>query len=181
MERKKHIRPWDLGKEGVKQHYEYTQEEWVEKKRRERKDEFAPPRSFQSTQRKRTDSDCEEDEDRNKRNLYFSTKKSNHINPYKTNQTSAQHTPKPIVNELSEDEEEPSDNHRRHPKDSKKGVEIPPPPSFDYYGPSGAKKTKVEKPKSSIEDSITAGLKFLRKEAEKRSVSREREPDYKIF
>lgn len=47
--RKRHVRPWDIGKEGVlgkKEHYEYTQEEWVDRKRKERVEEFAPPTSY---------------------------------------------------------------------------------------------------------------------------------------
>ncbi|KAF6205054.1 hypothetical protein GE061_019221 [Apolygus lucorum] len=36
-----HVRPWDVGKDGAQQPV-MTQEEWVEKKREERIDEFAP-------------------------------------------------------------------------------------------------------------------------------------------
>lgn len=52
--RRKHIRPWDLGKEGVKKpHYEYSQEEWVDKKRKERPEEFAPPSTYKKDTREK--------------------------------------------------------------------------------------------------------------------------------
>ncbi|XP_046654324.1 coiled-coil domain-containing protein 174-like isoform X1 [Daphnia pulicaria] len=40
------IRPWDFGKEGVPKKPVMTQSSWVEKKREERKEEFAPPSAF---------------------------------------------------------------------------------------------------------------------------------------
>lgn len=58
--KKMHLRPWDIGKEMdgcklKKEHYEYSQEEWVEKKRKERPTEFAPPTSYDKLKKRRLD------------------------------------------------------------------------------------------------------------------------------
>ncbi|XP_024217670.1 uncharacterized protein [Halyomorpha halys] len=42
-----HVRPWDVGKDKVEEPA-MTQEEWVEKRRNERKDEFAPMYNVQA-------------------------------------------------------------------------------------------------------------------------------------
>lgn len=83
-ERRKQIRPWDIGKDGVKtvkKHYEHTQEEWVDKQRSERPKEFAPPSFYNSPPiskpilqifgDERQDNYREE-----KKSLYFTTKKT---------------------------------------------------------------------------------------------------------
>jgi hypothetical protein len=57
-----------------------------------------------------------------------------------------------------------------------KGVEIPPPPTFEYYGPSfsraGQEQGKARV--SDLESSITAGLRYLRQQAEERESQREK-------
>lgn len=133
--RKKHIRPWDLGKEGLKKgHYEYTQEEWVDKKRKERPSEFAPPSQYKK----------------------FETKQS----------TKKEFKPRPIVNELSDDEDD-----RRV-----RAAEIAPPPTYDYYSPGSSKKS--QRPESgNVSDSIEAGLKYLREQMEKKQGSSRRSED----
>lgn len=98
-ERRNQIRPWDIGKDGVKavkKHYEHTQEEWVDKKRSERPKEFAPPSFYNPPPKSKPisqnfgdaeqDNYCEE-----KKSLYFTTKKtidkkikSHFISPPKT-------------------------------------------------------------------------------------------------
>lgn len=54
-EREKMVREWDLGKEDQElprnKHVELTQEQWVDRKRKERPDEFAPPESGTSKQK----------------------------------------------------------------------------------------------------------------------------------
>ncbi|KAL0276387.1 UNVERIFIED_CONTAM: hypothetical protein PYX00_003975 [Menopon gallinae] len=45
------IRPWDIGKDKVTRIL--TQEEWIEKKREERPEEFAPPENLEPPQRKK--------------------------------------------------------------------------------------------------------------------------------
>ncbi|XP_055382868.1 coiled-coil domain-containing protein 174 [Condylostylus longicornis] len=61
------------------------------------------------------------------------------------------------------DEDDDSDNE---PKEKRKGVEIPPPPTFEYYGPAGTSRPPPAK-KPDIESSIEAGLKFLRNQSDK--------------
>lgn len=195
--RLQHIRPWDKGKEGVREHREYTQEEWVEKKRRERPSEFAPPTSFQKRSTGKSDkvsADSYED-----KSLYFSTKKSGSgnkgesskrgLNPYKRNASPEIRTP--IVNELSDDEDNSSryqGSGRNDDSDSdsgnsdrRRGVEIAPPPTFDYYGPSGSKRHKTDKKKTNIEDSIAAGLNYLREQTEKKQKPHKRDNDMFIM
>lgn len=181
--RKQHVRPWDKGKEGVKERREYTQEEWVEKQRKERKAEFAPPTSFQRSTRKESVENDDDDYDTSSKSLYFSTKKFDFskgktketINPYKRNNDSTEHRT-PIVNELSDDDNDDVMDERRG-----KGVEIAPPPTFDYYGAGSAKKQKKEHKKENLEDSISAGLKFLREQAEQKQKSHKRDADMFIM
>ncbi|RZC32897.1 coiled-coil domain-containing protein 174 [Asbolus verrucosus] len=144
--RKSHVRPWDIGKEGVKEHYEYSQEEWVDKKRRERQAEFAPPSAYKREYR----STSKRDFDDSKKSLHFSTK-----NPYKAK-------PVPIVNELSDDEA----------PERGRGAEVAPPPIYD--APSDSKRMK--KPEN-INDSIEAGLKYLREQLEKKQTQNRRAND----
>lgn len=196
QKRKQHVRPWDIGKEGVKKHYEYTQEEWVEKKRSERPAEFAPPTSFRKNfNSKIVPETVSSDSDRT---LYFSTKKQNkettsqttsrrNLNYYKE---SAEFTPTPIINECEETPPECSYSSdiqgTLYSDDSDdeirgKGVEIAPPPTFDYYGPTETKRTKRENKKENLEDSIAAGLKFLREQAEQKEKSNKRDSEMFIM
>nr|XP_023014486.1 coiled-coil domain-containing protein 174 [Leptinotarsa decemlineata] len=216
--RKNHLRPWDIGKEGVKEHYVMTQEEWVEKKRDERPAAFAPPSSdrkdFRSCEKKFEMKDID-------RSLKFSTKKIDGkrqekgtlagLNPYKSryrnsNPQEEEYDEKPVNTKLTKkmsDFEEIAQDARMSPRpivdlteaqelefddrllgdynkvkqnmnqiDSNesergKGVEIAPPPSFEYYGPS-QKKIKRSPTVNMFEDSIEAGLKFLRKQVEEK-------------
>ncbi|KAK9884659.1 hypothetical protein WA026_007502 [Henosepilachna vigintioctopunctata] len=72
--RKNHIRPWDVGKIKVGEFYEYSQEEWVEKKRNERIDEFAPPSTSRRDFRAVVSSELKVSESGG--SLRFSTKKT---------------------------------------------------------------------------------------------------------
>lgn len=108
--------------------------------------------------------------------LFFTTKKQQQKKEFKrrnyeTVEVVAEKRPNleqhrvPIRNELSEDEEEEEDNRR-----GEGGVEIAPPPTFDYYGPTGkGQKAARQKPvsKNALEASIEAGLKFLRNQSDK--------------
>lgn len=74
----------------------------------------------------------------------------------------------PIRNEMSDGSEEEEEIYRREGT----GVEIPPPPTFEYYGPSSSsvKQTKHRAPsvsKNVLEASIEAGLRFLREQSDK--------------
>ncbi|XP_053695069.1 coiled-coil domain-containing protein 174 [Sabethes cyaneus] len=75
----------------------------------------------------------------------------------------------PIRNELSDDEFEQQIERRQ--VDAEGGVQIAPPPTFEYYGPSSGKRKPVPRQppvsKSALEASIEAGLKFLRNQSDK--------------
>lgn len=182
--RKKHIRPWDIGKAALKEHYVHSQEEWVDKKRRERPEEFAPPSSYRKNFRSTVEDNLPRDVDRS---LKFSTKRSlkDDVNPYK--RSSYEEIPQdklmeptPIIDECVEtplhnktkriqsdySSDSDSDDSQR------KGAEIAPPPTYDNYGPSSTKKSKTSKSKENIELSIEEGLKFLRKQVEKKETGK---------
>lgn len=175
LERKQHLRPWDIGKErpeGEKQpekewvykgHKEpMSQNEWNEKKRIERIAEFAPkpptpprpppPPSFdyQLVLRHVKDLEAEQEEEEQQQNktLFFTSKR-------KFKPRSYEHVP-PIERE---EEDEP---------ECKRKPEFAPPATFDYYGPTSQTHPKPPKPgKSDLTSSIEAGLKFLRNQADK--------------
>ncbi|KAF2885118.1 hypothetical protein ILUMI_21052 [Ignelater luminosus] len=223
--RKRHIRPWDMGKEGVREHYECSQDEWNEKKRKERPAEFAPPSSYHrpygseprdkdntlelnktlyfSTKKLKKKNDCENQNRKDNETFFVDTSKppptirKHHINPYKTKETvsyeqtsTVKSKPIPIVNECEDFDEVQDrlfDDYKTMRQNSKstdsfesdsesesrrgKGIEISPPPTFDYYGPSDTKRTKCSSRKVNLEDSIAAGLKFLRQQVEKKNTS----------
>lgn len=169
-ERKRHVRPWDEGKSTKSENWTpfvekepMSQEQWNTKKRAERPNEFAPVYESEPENEIKfvpepnapgTD-DFKYYEEENK-NLFFSSKKrvTKNIESYST----------PIVNELSSGDEIDDEEERSGPK----RAEIPPPPTFDYYGPTSSGFSKREKrPKPNIENSIEAGLKFLRNQSDK--------------
>lgn len=53
------------------------------------------------------------------------------------------------------------------PEPSQRGAAIPPPATFEYFGPTSSKQTKTRVPAANLEDSISAGLKFLREQVDK--------------
>lgn len=93
--------------------------------------------------------------------------------------------PTPIINECSDSEEvDSNDGDDRLMQDFRfignssqshnsrgKGVEIAPPASFDYYTPASKVKPSTKR-KLATEESIEAGLKFLRNEIEKKQTSK---------
>lgn len=202
--RKRHVRPWDIGKEGVKEHYEMTQEEWVEKKRNERDNEFAPPTTYRKEFRSIINKTNVLDEPTST-SLKFTTKKrdkqikkhaqtrnpvenlggnrsqedfmensqirneSYHMKNYSTLIINECETTD-VEDRLLQDYKTTKRTYSKDTEDDQRGngVEIPPPPTFDYYGPSGIKVPKPTMPRSNIEESIEAGLKFLRQQVEKR-------------
>ncbi|PSN56573.1 hypothetical protein C0J52_01565 [Blattella germanica] len=157
------VRPWDIGKEGVKE--VMSQEEWVKKKRTDRPQEFAPPSTYQPD----FIPTLEQEETRPKPTLFFSSKKP----------ASSTFQPTPIEDEIGP----PLSYSTKHSKiplhkleqDSPscstsrgQGAEVPPPPTFDYYGPSSTAPKRKATAGSDLESSISAGLKFLRQQAEDR-------------
>lgn len=197
--RKKHVRPWDIGKEGVKEHYEMTQDEWVEKKRNERAEEFAPPqiyskREFRSSVK--TSNSGETDKSLKFTTKKFKTKKGRRekvnveaevSDTLEDIYQSVAMEPTPIEN-LCEEADFDDHNKTMHEKiyetetissgSTRKGVEIAPPPTYEYYGPSDSKKRKYVKSEVNIQNSIEAGLKFLRKQVEDKQKTSKRRSDY---
>ncbi|KFB43584.1 AGAP001231-PB-like protein [Anopheles sinensis] len=118
------------------------------------------------------------EEDPSTRTLFFTTKKNppkkelkrRNLNAVETVTTVIQ-PPIPIRNELSDDEL--STNTAQEV--CGKRAEIEPPPTYDYYGPSGVnaatvgatRKRPATDTQSMLEASIEAGLKFLRNQSDK--------------
>lgn len=203
LKRRRHVRPWDIGKEGVKEHYEYTQEEWVEKQRKERKTEFAPPSSYQRGFKSTVTNYKVSEED--KHSLYFSSKKVKESDRKNESDGRKRRTDKdrdnvtatfkstPIENEIECMEESSgsinpyktsslydSDDDSEANSSRGRGAEIAPPPTFDYYGPNNPKRIKTNNA-TDLEDSIAAGLKYLRQEAEKKRCSGKHDADMFIM
>ncbi|CAH1131437.1 unnamed protein product [Ceutorhynchus assimilis] len=250
--RKRHVRPWDIGKEGVNEFYQMNQDEWNEKKRKERHSEFAPPMTYNKSREFSSMKKIECDIDSSDKSLKFSSitprnaknrhQKLKNINPYKqshkttnseasddedndellkdymksqpsgsNNKTystcqntsydpeypteqnddvifshnkisasgSSAMNPTPIFNEVEEPDYNDAllaDYHKIMPDNDeqpeRKRTEIAPPPTYDYYGASDSKKPKYASGKVNLADSIEAGLKFLRKQAERKSSRR---------
>ncbi|XP_050354752.1 coiled-coil domain-containing protein 174 isoform X2 [Nymphalis io] len=174
----------------VKKFREMTQEEYVEQQRSKRNDEFAPPQTANVSKSKysfdtrgnRTKSDSTEN-NKNKswsdvrpvnippppiigdiseaqKGLYFSTKKDEIVVKYK-NFVRAE-DPTPINNELCDEEDfgmERTKPEKR--KCNSGGVEVEPPPTYEYYGPT-SKQTRSEKPfTSDLREAMAQGSKSL--------------------
>ncbi|CAH1104679.1 unnamed protein product [Psylliodes chrysocephalus] len=200
--RKNHIRPWDIGKEGVKEHQIMTQEEWVEQKRADRQKEFAPPTNYRKDFRANIKQTDREDTEVDK-TLTFTTKKAsnsrwkferNTINDefnYSKSSTyfeeihqspNIQQTPiKDLDTGLDFDDTLLEEYNKIIGNSNKIGVEIAPPPTYDYYGPSQNKIRKHEAKQTNIHDSIEAGLKFLRKQVEEKEKSTKHPDDIFLF
>nr|CAD7417675.1 unnamed protein product [Timema poppensis] len=170
------VRPWDIGKEGVPERPVLSQEEWVDKKREERPEEFAPPPAYLEDY---PGSSSLSYLTRPPPSLFFTSKKlkqQNRPTAQPTSSTSAQ----TIHNEVEDFEaEKPAEveGSTKGAKPPRVGVEIAPPPTFEYYGPSssvsrGARGGVLRREET--ESSISAGLKYLRQQAEERERKREK-------
>ncbi|KAL3277293.1 hypothetical protein HHI36_012643 [Cryptolaemus montrouzieri] len=211
--RRNHIRPWDIGKEKVNEFYEYTQTEWVEKKRKERNDEFAPPsayrRDFQAVQ-------PELEVPKSEGSLRFTTKKTEKINqqfvnPYKNINEDMQDPFNEETRTFNPYQPAMSRRNKRKFQDETAQNITPdfsiPNQTFnenvtcrastvesdevsqkdnsveDIYkaeAHTSTGKVKIhseEKTPQNIQASIEAGLKFLRKQAEKKGSIRDHEND----
>jgi hypothetical protein len=177
-----------------------SQEEWVEKKRSERPQDFAPPSSYQPDF---TPNSAALLPEKPKLTLFFSSKKAQ--NTFRnTGATRSNIGVRECYEDLTvhgreidiqppasfyDDRSSPGDakslwRSRLHHRDaldvkrdvSGKGAEIPPPATFEYYGPSfsGAGQSRSKDGMSDLESSITAGLKFLRRQAEQREQQQEK-------
>lgn len=153
-ERQKHVRPWDINKMSSRhrdsssssesdeekewkpqsERHVMNQEEWNEKQRKERKQEFAPMNFVKSNEV----FNLNDFEEPNKTLFFSSSKKLKRRN-----------------------QEEPEPPATEEPR----GVAIPPPATFDYYGPSSTKHQRAAP--VNLEASISAGLKYLREQVDK--------------
>lgn len=156
-----------------------SQEEWNEMKRAERFTEFAPvpeseykdPREsfnrFTTIKKKPLDEftpvpEPEYDDTKESFNRFTTIKKK----PFKRRNVECSEAKSensmniPIRNELSDNDDDEANKRKRS--------EIPPPPTFEYYGPSAAKTQKCPRNSSNeLETSIAAGLRFLRDQSDK--------------
>ncbi|KAI5645785.1 hypothetical protein NE865_02055 [Phthorimaea operculella] len=188
--------------ERVKKFQEMTQEEYVEQQRAKRIGEFAPIQSTSGHTSKyvfddkgqkvseegaatKTWSDVRPKvktppppdisdfiaAQEEQKGLYFSSKKPQSM---KYRNFVKVQEPVPIQNELSDDEE--SDGGERKPAKRKYNanhVEVPPPPTFEYYGPVN-KKTKPKNPfESDLREAFAQGAKSLETKPSNRKLLKE--------
>ncbi|XP_044726625.1 coiled-coil domain-containing protein 174 [Chrysoperla carnea] len=109
------------------------------------------------------------------------------VNPYKRvyNPFTSDFVPIPIVNEVEESnsvlydpfEEEHAEDDVERNQQLNNYAEIPPPPTMEYYGTdskaSSSRAHQNKKPLGEIQASIEAGLKFLRKQSERKHAKTE--------
>lgn len=170
-----------------------SQEDWVEKKRSERPQEFAPPTSYQPDFVPNPATLLPE---KPKAVLFFSSKKpSNRAanitdrgarrSDFRIKDRDENASPASYWDDISSSGDVKrvwrSGLHQTGMEDSEqdvrgKGTEIPPPATFEYCGPSfsGAGRKHSEPRMSDVESSIAAGLKYLRQQAEERESQREK-------
>jgi hypothetical protein len=112
-------------------------EEWNEKQRLERKQEFAPiEHNFVKADEPYNPSRLEDIELPVESSPFYSTTKK-----FKRRNAS--------------------------PEATRTGAAIPPPATFEYFGPSSSKQSKPPPTSDNLEASISAGLKFLREQVDK--------------
>jgi len=168
-----------------------SQEDWVEKKRSERPQEFAPPTSYQPDFVPNPAAVLPE---KPKAVLFFSSKKPSNRAATITDRGARRSDVRIKVHDERAspawDDVSSSDDvkrvwgiglHQTSMEDSEqdvrgKGAEIPPPATFEYCGPSfsGAGRKHSEPRMSNVESSIAAGLKYLRQQAEQRESQQEK-------
>lgn len=169
-----------------------SQEDWVEKKRSERPQEFAPPTFYQPDF---VPNHAPVLPRKPKAVLFFSSKKPSNTamniadrgarSDGRIKNCDVPAPPASYLDDISSSGDVKSvwgnGLHQTGMEDSEgdvrgKGAEIPPPATFDYYGPSfsGAGQKHSETRMSDLESSIAAGLKYLRQQAEERESQREK-------
>lgn len=113
--------------------FNFSSDEWNEKQRMERQQEFAPiSSSFVRAETTYNPNNYEEED----KSLFFSSAKT-----FK--------------------------RRNQSPETVQRGAAIPPPATFEYFGPSTSKQPKAHQPQANLEASISAGLKFLREQVDK--------------
>jgi hypothetical protein len=170
-----------------------SQEDWVERKRLERPQEFAPPTSYQPNFVPNPAAVLLE---KPKAVLFFSSKKPSNTatniadrgarrSDVRTKDLDVHACPASYLDDISSAGSVKrvwgSVLHQTGMEDKEqdvrgKGAEIPPPATFEYYGPSfsGARQKRSEPTMNDIESSIAAGLKYLRQQAEERESQRQK-------
>lgn len=158
-ERKKYVRPWDKDKtkhresssesesetetewKPQREYRPMSQDEWNEKQRADRKKEFAPMTSSFVRAEEVYDPNQYLEDEKNEKSLFFSSAKT-----FKRRNKSPEALPESAP---------------------QRGAAIPPPATFDYFGPSSSKQSKSIPQSANLEASISAGLKYLREQVDK--------------
>lgn len=147
-----------------------TQEEWSELKRTERNEEFAPPIAYTKKKEKKTEKDSltikkkTQKGKKRKSEQRLESKKDQNSLYSKCDITESDYYNMSVSNSASTKSEFSRKRQR---------AEIPPPLHFDYFGPSATKVTRKSSEKNDINESIEAGLMFLRKQMEQKQNKRD--------
>lgn len=171
--RKRHLRPWDSGKEGVpKEHYEMSQEEWNEMKRSERVEEFAPPTSYTEKMKDKNKDKRLKEQKRKEKNKQWRNEKASHSRnekkiAYESVGAVADNLTDPSSFSYISSDDEYQDNQAQS-SERGRGTEIPPPMKSEYFAPTSSKFPRMSHEKININESIEAGLRFLRNQIEKK-------------
>lgn len=156
-----------------------SQEEWNEMKRSERFEEFAPPTKYtKDKNEKNTDQHKTEKRKREKKNKEWRQERASLFQNNRNNIKNSfglihiEDKKNTIVTDsrdnITEEVESRSSNRR--------GAEISPPMNFDYFGPTSSKVTRTSNVKNEMNESIEAGLRFLRNQIENK-----RKPPKEVF
>lgn len=158
-EDKKPVREWDVGKEGVST--TLTQEEWVNRQRNQRNNEFAPPSSYSSNKK-----------------FKGRQQKSHGFRP--SFSTSHDYSSKSLdsqpENWLNYDQPQDSnpanttqDDNKTDYHSEERESEFAPPSTYEYYGPTSHRGRHYNaKPNfSAVEEAVSKGIAFLRKMSDK--------------
>ncbi|KAK9496967.1 hypothetical protein O3M35_012841 [Rhynocoris fuscipes] len=152
-----HVRPWDVGKDGVKEPV-MTQEEWLEKKRAERIEEFAPIPTKSHDKSYKIQYPKKKLFGRQKESLQAETS---------TSSTSVDITDDRRTTKSTISATKFSTRNEALYADTRRGlgVEIPPPDELLKQNQTGVKRKHVSLEETA--SAIEAGLKYLREEHEK--------------
>lgn len=156
MKKKSNIREWDFGKEGVTS--TVTQEEWVDRQRRQRDSEFAPPSTYTHNNRWKSDQGGQQQKAAYGVSQEYESAGNSHNLKSRTffshDTSSVQENIKGSTN----------DSYREALREER-SHEFAPPSTYEYYGPTTSRgRTRGNKPQySAMEEAINKGLSHLRK------------------
>lgn len=150
--KKSTVREWDFGKEGVTS--TLTQEEWVDRQRVQRNNEFAPPSVYEPNKRQKQDQSRYDHGTTSQRNQTYKSNSSFNwqTGPSNSHAVSSNHSATDLDSNIEASRQE-------------RKSEFAPPSTFEYYGPSASRgRTPKSKPQySAMEEAISKGLSNLRK------------------